>query len=41
MTFFIIININKNIIKIYNNKNVKFFIESFDYITLKNDGYIN
>ena len=41
MIFFFILSINKNIVQVYNNKNVELFRQDFVYITLENGRYIS
>lgn len=41
MFFFFIFNIDENIIKIYNNKNIKFFYQNLINVALKSNQYID
>ena len=40
MLFFFTFNVNKNIIEIYNNKDIKFFCQNLVDIALKNSQYV-
>ena len=41
MTVFFIFDINKNIVEIYNNKNIKLFHKDLIYVALESGRYIN
>ena len=40
MFFFLVFSIDENTIKVYNNKNIKFFCQNLVDIALKHDWYV-